>query len=237
MTFTPTANGGECGSPLGVNTVHPKHDSRGEYGSPNPPSTSSIHHSSTIGEHATTRKKETFNLPEWLVSLDGFRETHEKLRRGANYGEIAVNLLKFMRKRKERNDYLPLVRLQIIDIPETREEIESFKRFWQEKVDVIYVKNLEVFSHTLGDRNLDGEEIRKRLENRKPCKQLWFCLTVGADEGNMYYCCHDPKGLSLLGNIYSLTLKQAWNKLKEIRENHRHGEYTDLCKKCVDYEW
>ena len=108
MTFTPTANGGECGSPLGVNTVHPKHDSRGEYGSPNPPSTSSIHHSSTIGEHATTRKKETFNLPEWLVSLDGFSsdlwdawmDTRKKHR--ATNSTTAISLL--IKKLSSRRD-------------------------------------------------------------------------------------------------------------------------------------
>ena len=131
----------------------------------------------------------------------------------------------------------PTTRIQVINFPENKERIkELLGRFGVGGFyDVIYVKNVEAMSQTLGDKNISQEEIDKRLKDRKPCKQLYFVLTVNSN-GDIAYCCHDPKGLSVLREK---TLKEAWDSVNRtvVVQNHRKGNYTDLCSKCCDYEW
>lgn len=175
-------------------------------------------------------------LDEIIVSLDGFKETHEKLRKGADFDLIVYNLSKLLNARKDKDTIRPLIRIQIIDIPETKDQIDDFIRLFQDFCDVVYVKNLEVFSQNLGDKNLPYQEIVTRLNNRVPCKQLWFVLTVNSD-WSIAACCHDSEGKSILK---SKTLKEAWGEIKDARERHRIGNYSDfneLCSQCTDWSW
>ena len=175
-------------------------------------------------------------LDEIIVSLDGFKETHEKLRKGAKYDVVVGNLMSLINRRREVNEVRPIIRLQIIDKEETKPEIDKFIQEWKDKVDVIYLKNLETFAQNLGDRNISYGEIVKRLNNRQPCKQLWFVLTVDSN-GDIEYCCHSPNGQAVIGNVHKGGLSSAWKKLKKIRKDHINGNYTQICEGCVDYEW
>jgi len=141
----------------------------------------------------------------------------------------------------ERDDldhnHTPLIRLQLIDLPQYKERNEKIiKNIEYFDADVVYLKNVEVFSQSLGDKNLSQEEIDKRMKDRKACKQLYFVLTVNSN-GDIAYCCHDPKGKSVLGNLKDMTLKEAWDKMAEMRECHLKGVYTELCRSCCDWSW
>jgi radical SAM protein with 4Fe4S-binding SPASM domain len=175
-------------------------------------------------------------LNELIISVDGFKKTHEELRLGADYDRIMDNIGDFLIEKRRRKDWFPIVRMQIIDIPETHDQIEGYINKWAKRVGVVYVKTLEGMVQNLGDKMIPKEEIEKRLKNRKPCKQLNFVLTVDSN-GDIEYCCHSPEGKAKLGNINDMTLQEAWAKVEPIRNAHRKGEYTDLCLNCVDYNW
>jgi len=174
------------------------------------------------------------SLNELIISIDGFKKEFEEMRHPAKYEKVMENIENFLICRNG-HDY-PIIRAQIIEHPMTEPIMKEYIEHWVQKVDVVYVKRMEAMSQNLGDANISREEIDKRLKNRQPCKQLWFGLTVNSD-GTYSYCCHDPKGKSVLGNAKDMTMEEAWHKQSEFRNGHFQGEYTELCRECVDFSW
>lgn len=180
------------------------------------------------------------SLNEIIISVDGFKDTFEKMRYPAKYDKVLFNISHFLKAKAMRKLDWPIIRVQMIDTDETRPYKEEFIKYWLDSgADVVYIKNLEVFSHTLGDTNLSQDKINQRLKFRQPCKQLDYTLTINAD-GDVCACCHDVDSKSRLGNIKKNTLKECWDKLEPIRKRHKRDNYSDfdgLCKKCVDWKW
>lgn len=181
-------------------------------------------------------------LDEIIISLDGFKDQFEQMRYPAKHEDIIANIEDFLAVKKLATHALaahalgekPIVRLQIIKNKLTEPIIDKFIEHWINKVDVIYVKNLEYMIQNLGYKNI-SEEKAEQVE-RTPCKQLWFLLTLNSN-GDIAYCCHDSKGKSVLGNIKDMTIKQAWEKLDPIRQKHKSEFYTSLCAECKDFKW
>jgi MoaA/NifB/PqqE/SkfB family radical SAM enzyme len=178
-------------------------------------------------------------LDDIIISLDGLKERHEKLRIGAKYEKVIENAGRFIALRNSFGKKKPTVRLQIINFPEAQEDVKSFILSPPFPADMVYVKNVEAFSHVLGDTNIGKAEVQKRLSDRIPCPQLWFVLTITAD-GNICACCHDAHGDSVVGSIEKMSLKQAWKELSASRKRHYEGDYRDfngLCSACSDFSW
>jgi len=182
------------------------------------------------------------DLDELIVSIDGYRQTHEKLRGGSNWELIVENTEKFRNERNKRGLRKPLIRIQVIDLWETRNEVKENSEFinWALGLgDFVYIKSVEAMSQNLGDKNLPQRDIVNCLSKRTPCKQLWFSLTIDS-EGYWSGCCHDPKGKSRLGNISDMTMKEAWELLGKTRREQKEGKYDNfdgLCTKCCDWRW
>ena len=179
------------------------------------------------------------SLNEIIVSLDGFKETHEKLRPGSSWEKIRDNIGNLWWQRKRGNHQWPIIRLQIIDLPENHDKIPQFIDWGLTFADVVYVKRVESMRQSLGNRLIADDKANDLMLNRTACKQLYFCLTV-TSSGDISACCHDGKNNTVLGNISEINIKDAWVKLAEIRQRHRMGDYSDfngLCKNCTDYNW
>jgi hypothetical protein len=110
--------------------------------------------------------------------------------------------------------------MQIIDILETHYQIKDYIDKWGKRADVVYVKKLEAMAQSLGEKLVKFDESKMKDK----CKQLSFILTVNSN-GDICRCCHDPCGKSVVGNIESMTLKEAW---------HKEIDMTDFCKNCMD---
>uniref|UniRef100_A0A6M3IXE7 Putative radical SAM superfamily protein n=2 Tax=viral metagenome TaxID=1070528 RepID=A0A6M3IXE7_9ZZZZ len=176
-------------------------------------------------------------LDELIISLDGIdNETYAKNRR-SDYSIVEENILSFLEAKKKGSYEYPLIRLQIIDMESTRPYLEQFIDKWLKKVDVIYVKKLEGMVQGLNNKLVSPEDVSKRLENRKPCKELYFTHNINWN-GDHAFCCHDPKGMSILGNMNNMSIKQAWCGYKKELEMkcQKQGVFRGLCKTCVDYD-
>jgi radical SAM protein with 4Fe4S-binding SPASM domain len=174
-------------------------------------------------------------LNEMIVSIDGDEKTFSSIRIGGNYKKVVENLNNFIQEQKEgRYDY-PLVRLQVIDFQPPKYDVDKLIEEWLGKVDVVYKKNLEAMSQSLGDNVLDKKAIALRNEGREPCKQLYHTMTINAD-GTIAYCCHDPYGTSVVGNIKENTLKDCWKKIDFVRWQHQNKKYNAFCDACSDWK-
>lgn len=170
-------------------------------------------------------------LNEIIVSIDGDINTYSQIRPGGDYLTVLKNLCDFINERKGLS---PFIRLQIIDFEPPKYDIEELIKDWLEHepvVDVVYRKKLEGMSHELDILPQQAQLVRNK--DRKACKQLFFTLTVNA-QGDISYCCHDPQGKSIIGNIKDMTLKEAWERIQPIRDEQLSGLYNEFCNKCVD---
>lgn len=188
------------------------------------------------------------SLNELIVSIDGDEKIFSEIRRGGNYTKVVNNLFDFLEKRKAGNYDWPLIRLQIIDFQPPKYDIEKLIEAWldyqpksgatdlsrQPQVDVIYRKTLEGMTQSIGNKVLPKEEQERRIRGRKACKQLFYTLTINSN-GDIAYCCHDPYGKSVLGNVKDITLKEAWQKVEKIRQEQMKGIYNEFCRKCCDW--
>lgn len=152
-----------------------------------------------------------------------------------SYKQAKSNLVDFIVMRAVGQHDAPLIRLQIIDA--LSKKTEDLTREWIDRVDVVYLKHLEGMRQALGDALVDAEKADEINKGRKQCKQLYYMLNVNWD-GTVAYCCHDPEGKSIIGDVHDSSIQDLWQKsirLKELRNEQEHGYYRGLCENCVDW--
>jgi radical SAM protein with 4Fe4S-binding SPASM domain len=171
-----------------------------------------------------------------ILSLDGFEtETYEALRKGGRRDKILGQVNRFLEMKGPRR---PKAIVQMIDMPETRDQSRAFARYWRQRPNVAV--SLKPFTSWQGDL----EEIRQkgwavdlsRLEMSR-CDRLYMWLTVFAD-GRVAVCCRDYDGTVKLDSIVDRDSREIWNgeTLQAFRRSHRNGRSrTAVCRTC-DYD-
>ena len=193
---------------------------------------------------------------ELIISIDGNdKATFESLRKNADWGVVIKNVEEFLEAKKAGNYEYPFVRMQIIDLKQTHDQLEAFVERWIDKVDVIYLKKFEEMRQSFDEAHSQGLRIIHEEEStRIPCKQLFFTFNVNSN-GDITLCCHDPHGYLVVGNIGKestgelpdgsiyqipkMSLIEAWEsaKSKYFRSEHIKGRYPSICGPCKDWKW
>jgi radical SAM protein with 4Fe4S-binding SPASM domain len=172
-------------------------------------------------------------LNEIIVSLDGIDSATYGKNRGGDYTQVERNLKDFIIAKANGHHDAPLIRLQIIDMPNNRPYLQDFISQWIDKVEVVYVKKLEGMVQALGPRLVE----KPAKDCRKKCKQLYYTLSVNWN-GDVAYCCHDPKGESIIGNVWNTSIQELWQdnvEMRKVRHEQENGIYNDFCSTCVDW--
>lgn len=175
------------------------------------------------------------------LCLDGTRpETYEKIRRSADFLETEANIRKFIELRRAGGYQQPEVKIQIIEIQPTVDEIEEFKRTWSMPgVDRVNVKAFDSW----GDQVEGISELRLEKELSLPsrfhCPNLWYHVHVYWD-GTLVSCDRDFDARYPLGNVAEGVMK-AWRgpQMAELRRKHLRDDLEDVpsCSKCVEWAW
>lgn len=126
---------------------------------------------------------------------------------------------------------------------QTKEAKQKFFDIFSKIADEVYVENLvdlwpEVKSN-LGieaGHRFDGGELNKV----KVCPQIFKSMQINSD-GRVIPCCIDWKGINIIGDVTSKSLREIWNDkpLRELREKHLNGlRHTfSPCKGCTMNEY
>ncbi len=170
----------------------------------------------------------------WLVfSLDGAsRETYEMLRVGARFESTIENVEGFLKRRRTLG-YGPRVVFQIIEMKQTVEEIDAFRRRWAPLLqagDEILVKPYNQWSEH------DGAIERPGIPFRTPCFSfLWDFLAVTWN-GRVLPCCFDCEAEMVVGDANTSSLREIWNgtAMRELRAAHLDFDFEryPLCAGC-----
>ena len=175
------------------------------------------------------------------LCLDGATpQTYERVRRRADYAETRANIEAFLKERERLGLTLPRVRLQIIEIAPTRDEIAEFRRQWEARgVDQVHVKAFDSW----GGQISEVSELRPQAPvvpgRRFPCPNLWYHVHIYWD-GTLVCCDRDFDAAYPLGNVAGGVMR-AWRgpRMALLRRKHVRGELADVpsCRDCVEWAW
>lgn len=149
---------------------------------------------------------------------------------------ILDNLEGLLRMKQGRLGMKPFLRLQIIDQPLTRDEIDPFLRAYHDRCDMISVNALE---HTDIGFNQKGIDLRARGE-RRACTRLSRPDCFVNSDGSVALCDNAYNNEMDVGNVWEQSLHDIWNgpKRREYREKCAQGLLWDRepCAGCTDYD-
>jgi MoaA/NifB/PqqE/SkfB family radical SAM enzyme len=162
-------------------------------------------------------------LDMMVYSFDGgTAKTYNKMRVGRfkenTFEAVAENIERFHAIRKEMGALFPRTRIQMVLTPDSRDEVDEFRRRFEPVVDDVLIKayeerglNLELYNEAQQEEikaklsaktgrkveNLSDAMIWEKPDGeflyatgRLPCQQLYQRLMVSYD-GSVYMCCND----------------------------------------------
>lgn len=172
-----------------------------------------------------------------IFSVDGVtKDTYNRIRIGADFDKVIENIKEVIRVRGSMKRKWPSIEVQIMDLKQTRKEVDKFISTW---------KNLANRVVVCAYRNPFGEEkddfrVEQPYTKKFPCVQLWQRLAI-IWNGRTYMCCGDNVGSVVLGNAKKDRLYDIWHggKLNRIRALHKNYEFNKIpaCKICEFNEY
>ena len=171
-------------------------------------------------------------------SLDAInKKTYEKIRLGGDFDKVYRNIEKFLDIKRKGGYKLPVTGVSFVVQSENYAEVDDFKNYWKERVDMVTLQNFLPPIPT-GD-----------FTNFYPPSQFYSPSDVSSFKCVQPYqrivirnkvltpCCAMYSSILSLGNIPETTVYEAWNsdKMNELRRIHKAGNWqaNSICKTCV----
>lgn len=177
------------------------------------------------------------------VSLDAVtEETYNKIRIGGKFDKTIKNIYDFLQVRKALNKKIPKIGLTFVRTKINNHEYKKFVEYWSDKVDHIGIQNPQspfgegkFFNPSKENEFLIKHE--KSIPEKFHCPEPFKRMTLRSN-GDVLGCCSFYAVDLVVGNWKTESLKEIWNneKMKELREIHRKGEFykNKTCKSCIE---
>lgn len=154
-------------------------------------------------------------------------------RRGADYAQTYNNVLRFIKRRNQRNSNIQ-IQVSAIETVEYKKDINKFVDHWLPKVERV---RIYVEHSSDGNPGSIDEEL-PHFKTRLPCKKLCNDIVLYWN-GETAICNHDWTRLvtgDSIGNIKDLGIEGVWHSdaYKSIRRAHKKCEFAGLspCENC-----
>ena len=191
-------------------------------------------------------------LTRLRFSLDAFTDkTYKKVRVGAiDLEKVKKNIFTFLELKEKGGYKLPIVGVSFCKLKNNQHELEKFKNYWKDKVDLVSVQtfvpptqNKKAYLDFYPEDQFYDEE-NKNFR----CNQPFQRIQIRNHE--MFPCCYSlvmgDKGTKnyknfVLGNINDTSIYDAWNgsKMKELRKIQIKGKFkkNPTCATCVKHTY
>lgn len=165
-------------------------------------------------------------------SLDGFKESHERLRVGSSYDKVKTNIEYLLQGIQEKNAPIK-VSVAYCNYDQPVEEKDAFIKYWIERVYSVSIGEVYNKDYQLISKQINRQKYKERLK----CEIPWSTFIVRYD-GIVVPCsnCFSSGAVHLhLGDSNNQALKKIWHgkKLKDLRYNTRKWQIKGtICEKC-----
>jgi radical SAM protein with 4Fe4S-binding SPASM domain len=161
------------------------------------------------------------------ISFEGYsKKVYEKYRVGAVFENVVKNIENLHEIKKELDSEKPLVRIQTVLVPEIRDKSKEYAAFWASRSDEVAYLDM---------KDEEGNPDHRGIISDWTCPQLFQRLTI-TWEGTILPCVHDIYEWMPLGNIETISIKEAWQSAKErdYRLLHQQGKAHEIksCDRC-----
>lgn len=156
------------------------------------------------------------------------KEVYENIRIGSKFDRVVNNIRNFKFCKDIMNSAFPIIRIQTIIQPETKEEIESneYHEFWEDYADEIRV-------HPYIEDYKELEDFEGNLDFL--CPSPFRRMTLRADR-YIAICCGTRSNGKIIGSFPEQNLEDLWNseRFKKIRKlmKEKKAHEIDICKRC-----
>ena len=169
------------------------------------------------------------------IDIDGVtKETYERVRKQLKFETVTANINNLIQMRNKLHSRV-VVSVTIIEMDLTKAEIQSFRRLWAGKADIVYVNHYNTWTGIFPDRNTPKVKLNKFMA---PCKNPWKEMIVNYN-GSVAFCCMDFNSTIVIGNIMEQTIEEIWRgeKMEKLRRLHLQGRYNEIpiCSRCNEF--
>ncbi|HDY69303.1 MAG TPA: radical SAM protein, partial [Actinobacteria bacterium] len=158
-------------------------------------------------------------------------ETYKKVRGSTKFDRVTANIERFLEMRRRRGYVWPTVKVQLIVMTETRNEIGLFKEQWgSHEVDVLLIPAIN-----WGGHRPEVQSLMEMPARRYPCTFLFNSFSINWD-GKVSFCNVDFNHLGVVGDVNEQSIQEIWKSpaFERYRQLHKQGRWDeiDLCRDC-----
>jgi radical SAM protein with 4Fe4S-binding SPASM domain len=171
-------------------------------------------------------------LSKLMVSLDATTsDMFFEMRQSKDFDRIEKNIHAFVEERDKRGLSFPLLRVNFLKTAKNESQALDFMMRWESVADMVWFQE----QHAVPGVEQDLLVYTDRDDFK--CKTP-FKLMVVDSLGDIIPCCTFQGRSMKVGNVSSMTLKEAWDSsaFKGLRSLHMAGDYkkNPLCVECVN---
>ena len=158
-------------------------------------------------------------LDRITFSVDGDRETHERIR-GYSWDRLREDILTLRRERDAAGADLRIDVSMVVD-ETTESALDRYFADWKGVAD-----------------RVQAIPTLTPAERTTPCRELWRGTTVVLWDGRVSVCCADSEGAAIIGNAWDAPLQEIWNgeAMREFRRAHLQKRFPRICAFCGEFE-
>jgi MoaA/NifB/PqqE/SkfB family radical SAM enzyme len=158
-------------------------------------------------------------LERITFSVDGDRETHERIR-GYSWERLREDVIALRRERDAAGAPLRIDVSTVVD-EATEGAVDRHRADWEGIADRV-------------------QAIPKFVpaERRTPCREPWRGTAVVLWDGRVTVCCADSEGVAVIGDAWEKPLAEIWNgpEMREFRRAHLARRFPRLCAFCGEFD-
>jgi radical SAM protein with 4Fe4S-binding SPASM domain len=206
----------------------------------------------TNGDAVNPEKLIECGLDEINFQIGGMtQETHQTYRVNSKFDRVLRNLEATIRLRNEKKVKLSIASGFIV-MKHNEHEVQEFLAYAKQTgIDTPSIIHPSVRTIEQGVKFLTknkkywiynsedfarGQLKRTTLPNND-CPWIYYSMTVQMN-GDVVPCCHDPRGLNVMGNLLEQNLDEIWNgsRFVAFREQlHKDQGSVSICRLCSSY--
>jgi len=158
-------------------------------------------------------------LERITFSVDGDRETHERIR-GYPYDRLRADIGALRAERDRAGAALRIDVSMVVD-EATAPALDRYLDEWRGVADRL-------------------QAIPKFVpaERKTACRELWRGAAVVLWDGRVTVCCADSEGAAVIGDAYEKPLAEIWNGpgMRAFRRSHLEGRFPRICAFCGEFD-
>jgi radical SAM protein with 4Fe4S-binding SPASM domain len=157
---------------------------------------------------------------------------YARIRKNGNLEEVLQNIEYFCEYKKNKAVAKPEVQVSVVRTDKSADGIESFVKYWGDKVDRVRVYEEHSKDGNFGSLSKLNDT---NSSDRKPCHKPFTDMVIYWD-GRVAVCNHDWDRPNDIGDVNHTSISQIWTGDDYVRIRKTHLEQHDLleklCKNC-----